>query len=64
MSVRDGAVERNQVMPAMTSAGAHVDDGADFDLALLIASRYRLPPHVARLVVRLAGLGRDGSAAA
>jgi hypothetical protein len=38
-----------------------VDDGADCDLAvLLIASRFNLAPHVARLVVQHAGLGGTG----
>jgi hypothetical protein len=40
---------------------ARVDDGADFDLAvLLIASRFNLAPNVARLVVERAGLGVSG----
>lgn len=30
------------------------DDGADFDLALLIAARFHMEPHIARLVCSLA----------
>jgi hypothetical protein len=42
----------------------HADDG-DFDLALIIARRHRLKPHIARLVVGLAGLaGNDDRASA
>ncbi len=57
-------IEIKELESAHKANHTHADDGADFDLAILIASRYRLPPHLARLVVRLAGLGRDGSATA
>jgi hypothetical protein len=60
MSLRDGAVERNQVMPAMTSAGAQVDDDADDNwVVLAIASRFHLPRSIARVIVDCAGLGAE-----
>jgi hypothetical protein len=43
---------------------AHVENDCDLDFAALIAARFCLQPHIARLVVRLAGLGPGGSTAA
>jgi hypothetical protein len=48
----------NDHEPARKPDDVHVGDaGADLDVALILAARFHLQPHIAKLVVGLAGLG-------
>jgi hypothetical protein len=52
----------NECEASRKTKDAHVGDD-DVDVALILAARFHMEPHLARLIARLAGLGGDAAAA-
>jgi len=51
-------IQINDHEPARKSDDVHVGyDGGDLDVALILAGRFHLQPHLARLIAELACLG-------